>query len=435
MSTVRSLRRPLVLIRPPRPAVPGTRRPFSSIGAAVDDEPHRPSPIYVAATRQHVGKTTTSLAIMSGLQKRFDKVGFIKPVGQVCLTVQDENGHDVDVDKDVVVVRKYFELDHCSFRHMSPVRIPSGYTKDYIDGLITPESQKEDIMEAYRVIDEASDVTLCEGTGHCAVGSIVGASNARVASWVGGKMVLVANGGLGSTFDELELNKILCDHHNVEVAGVIVNKVQTDKYDQTRYYIEKALQQNWGVPLLGCIPDRPFLGCPALVDLERLLEGSYLVATKECQMLKHYNVKDINLVATSLTCFLKNLRQNQDRTLYLCHSSRVDIMLGFLMEYRRMKSLGKHWEAALVVCGTDEYAVPQNVMDIYHSLNAPPMLVCKEGTRHVMEQILGYTPKHNNEDSHRLEIAVDHYEPYIDFDLLLERTGNAIPETAAARAS
>ena len=36
-------------------------------------------PIYVAATKQHVGKTTTSLALMSGLSKRFDKVGFIKP--------------------------------------------------------------------------------------------------------------------------------------------------------------------------------------------------------------------------------------------------------------------------------------------------------------------------------------------------------------------
>ena len=225
-------------------------------------------------------------------------------------------------------------------------------------------------------------------------------------------------------------SRILCDHHNVEVAGVIVNKVQNDKYDQTRYYIEKALHQNWGVPLLGCIPDRPFLGCPALVDLERLLEGSYLVATKECQKLKHYSVKDINLVATSLACFLKNLRQNQDRTLYLCHSSRVDIMLGFLMEYRRTKALGKQWEAALVVCGTEEYAVPQNVMDIYHSLSAPPMLICKEGTRHAMEQILAYTPKHNNQDTHRLEIAVNHYEPYIDFDLLLERTGNSLPEAA-----
>lgn len=40
-------------------------------------------PIFVAATKQHVGKTSTSLALLSGLQKRFDKVGFIKPVGEL----------------------------------------------------------------------------------------------------------------------------------------------------------------------------------------------------------------------------------------------------------------------------------------------------------------------------------------------------------------
>lgn len=236
----------------------------------------------------------------------------------------------------------------------------------------------------------------------------------------------MANGGIGSTFDELTLNKILCDHHNVEVAGVIINKVKKEKYEQTRYYIEKAMQQNWGVPLLGCIPDRHFLGCPALVDLENLFQGSYLVATKECQKLKHYSVQDINLVATSLAVFLKNLRTNQDRTLYLCHSSRVDIILGFLMEYRRTQALGKQWEAALVVCGADEYPLQENVLDMYLRLDAPPMLVCQDGTKLTMERIIHYTPKHNNQDKNRLEIAVDHYEPYIDFDLLLERTGNVV---------
>jgi AAA domain len=164
-------------------------RPFSSFAAAVSEDPPVKSPIYVAATRQHVGKTTTSLAIMSGLQKRFEKVGFIKPVGQMCLTVQDEFGNNIDVDKDVVVVRDHFDLDHCLFRNMSPVRIPPGYTRDYIDGIITQQSQKDEILKAFHAIDDASDVVLCEGTGHCAVGSIVGASNARVASWVGGKMV------------------------------------------------------------------------------------------------------------------------------------------------------------------------------------------------------------------------------------------------------
>jgi hypothetical protein len=36
---------------------------------------HYQRPLYIAATRQHVGKTTVSLAVLSGLQKRFDKIG------------------------------------------------------------------------------------------------------------------------------------------------------------------------------------------------------------------------------------------------------------------------------------------------------------------------------------------------------------------------
>jgi len=36
--------------------------------------------------------------------------------------------------------------------------------------------------------------------------------------------------------------------------------------------MRKAMRQAWGVPLLGCVPDRAFLGCPALADLETLFK-------------------------------------------------------------------------------------------------------------------------------------------------------------------
>jgi cobyrinic acid a,c-diamide synthase len=61
-------------------------------------------------------------------------------------------------------------------------------------------------------------------------------------------------------FDELELNRVLCQHYGVRIAGVVINKVIPDKLEQTRHYMGKAMRQAWGVPLLGCIPDRPFLG-------------------------------------------------------------------------------------------------------------------------------------------------------------------------------
>ena len=148
-------------------------------------------PIFVAATKQHVGKTTTCLALLSGLQKRFDQVGFLKPVGQQHVEVADKNNNNLRVDKDVVLIKEHFHLDHIDYRYMSPVIIPRGYTREYVDGEITLESQKEDVESAMDQVAKDSDITLIEGTGHCAVGSIVGLNNAKVASLLGADMVLM----------------------------------------------------------------------------------------------------------------------------------------------------------------------------------------------------------------------------------------------------
>jgi BioD-like phosphotransacetylase family protein len=262
---------------------------------------------------------------------------------------------------------------------------------------------------------------------------------------LGAKIVLVANGGLGNSFDELQLNRNMCQMVGVEVAGVIINKVRADKYEQTKHYLTKALNQKWGpdIPLLGCIPDRPFLGCPALADLERLFDAS-LVSGSE-HRLRHYRIQDLTLVATSLEVFLKNLRKNRQahkRTLYVCHASRNDILLGYLMEsVQRSQQRQRHkhstttttlstdddenenWETAMVVTGCDDYPISTQVLEIVTSLpdSAPPVLMTATRTDKVMQGIYQYTPKLNTEDFNRVEIAVQHYQPYIDFDRLLER--------------
>lgn len=38
--------------------------------------------IFIAATEQDTGKTTTSLGLYSALGSRFSNIGYIKPVGQ-----------------------------------------------------------------------------------------------------------------------------------------------------------------------------------------------------------------------------------------------------------------------------------------------------------------------------------------------------------------
>ena len=385
-------------------------------------------PIYVAATRQHVGKTSVSLALLSGLQKRFPRVGFMKPVGQQTVEVTDDQGETFRVDKDAALVKQQFGLDHISYKQMSPLIIRPGYTRDYVDGKVTNADQRKVIERTFREVSiSCPDVVLCEGTGHVAVGSIVEASNAQVAGWLGAKMVLVVNGGLGKAFDELEINKNMCEKYGVGIAGVIMNKVRADKFDQTREYMEKVLKDRWDVPLLGCVVDRPFLGSPALSDLERLFPGSSLVSGQE-HRLRHYRVQDcLYLVATSLDTFIRSLRRNPKRSIYVCHASRNDIILGFLMEALQ---IGPSWESSMVVTGCNDHPISTQVLEIITGMkDAPPVLLTPEHTSRAMEMIHNYTPKLNFEDEHRVKVTVDHYEPFIDFDLLLDRVQQPLVES------
>ena len=379
----------------------------------------------MAATRQHVGKTSVSLALVSGLQKRFDQVGFMKPVGQQSIILKDPTtGGIISVDRDVVCLRERFRLSHLSLKSMSPLLIPDGYTRDFLDGKIVDTQHESLIQQAYRNIRDRSSVVLCEGTGHSAVGSIVEASNAAVASWLGANMVLVANGGLGMPFDELELNRALCQRHGVPIAGVIINKVKKSKYDQTKHYFQKALRHHWDdVPLLGCIPDRVYLGCPALGDLEKLFQSSLLSGQQH--RLRHYTVRDIQLVSGSRSVFQEYMNHELEtapRTLYVCHSSRDDILETFLHEHSNDPSR----ESALIMCDSKRFHQDQldKLAQNGKEANNPAIMVVSTTTTGTMKELHSYTPKLNIDDFSRIDWTVDHYEPYIDFDLLLERTNN-----------
>ena len=166
---------------------------------------------------------------MSGLKKRFEKVGFIKPVGQQHIPVADSSGHTIRVDKDVQVMKEFFSLNHIEYADMSPVIIPKGYTSKYVDSEITsdeqvrrqprargssladarglPLAQIAAIRKSFEAQNAVSDTMLVEGTGHVGVGSIVELSNAKAAALCGADVVLVTNGGIGKAFDELEMNR------------------------------------------------------------------------------------------------------------------------------------------------------------------------------------------------------------------------------------
>eukprot|EP00667_Euglena_gracilis_P012251 EG_transcript_12582 len=384
--------------------------------------PHTARAIYVAATQQYIGKTTTCCAILSGLRQYYRRVGYMKPVGQIDAEVVGEDGQTLKVDKDVRLFREFFDLKHCSYHDMSPILIRSGYTKRFLDGQIEAGQQMRDIQDAFRRLQAVNDFVLLEGTGHCGVGSIIGLDNAWVAKQLGLDMVLICSGGLGSAFDELSLNHLKCEEHGVKIRGVIMNRVAPSKREQTMHYISKALRR-WDVPLIGCVPYYTYF--PTLGDLEGLFKQEALSGRDKRDRV----FESIELVATSLPEFLKvvPLPQHQN-TLWILHATRIDLLEGVLRHIHRFAKGGGKWGGGLVLAGNTDHSgqtsqeIEAKIRTAIAGTNVPVLRVA-EGISAAMGLINDYLEGANlnlsADDQTRPRAAITHITSYLDFSKLL----------------
>lgn len=248
--------------------------------------------LYLAATGQNRGKTTTSLGLLNGFISSGLHAGFMKPVGQ--RTVID---HGEPADEDAVLMHETFGLRE-PYSAMSPVHIPRGFTKAYIAGEVVDDLGGRILSAQAHFRDH--DVLLIEGTGHAGVGAVIGLSNARVAAMLGAPTIIVSEGGVGRPIDEIVLNAALFRANGVNVAGAIVNKVDIDAQPGIARVIARGLAP-YDIPLLGVLPVRPILSNPTLEmilegvhgevlhegpDLERVIDGVAVGAMEPRHMLE-----------------------------------------------------------------------------------------------------------------------------------------------------
>ena len=224
--------------------------------------------LFLAATGQNRGKTTTSLGLFAAFRAQGLDTGFMKPVGQRWITIDD-----TPADEDAALMRGVFDLKD-AVALLSPVQIPRGFTRKVIEGQVV-EDLGAKIIAAQVELAQKHELLLLEGTGHAGVGAVIGLSNADVAALLGAPVIIVSEGGIGRPIDEIVLNAALFAARGVEVAGAIVNKVDLDLQPELPRLLEKGLARH-GIPLLGVLPYRQILSNPTLAIIEDGLQGETL---------------------------------------------------------------------------------------------------------------------------------------------------------------
>jgi hypothetical protein len=357
--------------------------------------------VYVGATRQNDGKTITCLGLMAALKKRVARVGYIKPVGQRYVEIDNHK-----IDEDAVLVKEIYDTGD-SLQDMSPIAVPRFFTENYIDHP-NRELLVNALEQSFARVVAGKDVVVIEGTGHAGVGSCFDLSNGDVARLLGGRAVIVTSGGVGRPIDEIMLNKAVLDTAGVPIIGTIVNKVDEPKYDKIKSYATRGLQRK-GLDVLGVMPFRPMLSSPTIEQLLEDIDGELLCGEGG---LKNAVGK---MVIGAMPAH-QALEYMTDQALLITPGTREDLILGAMISCV-LGDAGRVSVSGMILTGGTP---PQkSIMDLVRKTCMPVILV-EEDTYTVATKISKLIIKIRPGDTEKIRAAEDLVSEFVDVDRMLE---------------
>jgi len=357
--------------------------------------------VFIAATRQNDGKTTISLGLLSALQKHFPRIGYIKPVGQRFVEIEEQK-----IDEDTVLMDTVYDLD-CPLGDMSPIAVEPDFTRKYLQSS-NRETLVKKIGKAFDRVAWERDFVLCEGSGHAGVGSVFDLSNAQVASLLNAKVIIVTGGGIGRPIDEVSLNQALFDKEEVEIIGVIVNKVMPDKVDHVAEFVRRGLKRK-GLELLGVIPHQRILSIPSVGVIQGDL-GAELLNRSQINNL----VDDVVVGAMSVQNALRFFKSG---VLLITPGDREDLVLAAAGRQEGERAREPFSLAGIVLTGNLRPSA--SVLKIIQTLPYP-VLLAKDDSYQVASKVHDLIVKIQPGETEKIAVVRNMIAQHVDVNKILK---------------
>ncbi len=365
--------------------------------------------VFIAATRQNDGKTTMSLGLLSAVQQAYRRIGYIKPVGQRFVEIEEQK-----IDEDTVLMDRVYRLN-CPLVDMSPIAVEPDFTRRYLQSS-NREALVKKIENAFDRVAWEKDFVLCEGSGHAGVGSVFDLSNAQVAKILDSKVIIVSRGGIGKPIDEVALNQALFEKEGVEIIGVILNKVIPEKLDFVSDFARRGLKRK-GLELLGVIPHQRILSSPTVSLIRDELNAEMLNRSGQL----HNLVDDVVVGAMGVHNAMRFFKPG---VLLITPGDREDIVLAASVTpsppHREhdapFQNSGFPELAGIVLTGN--LRPDGSVLKVIQGMPFP-VLLAKDDSYHVASKVHDLTVKTQPDDTEKISLIRDLIARHVDVDKIL----------------
>jgi BioD-like phosphotransacetylase family protein len=346
--------------------------------------------LYISSSEPYAGKTLTAIVLGKRWQRQGHRVGYMKPLGLLPVTVGEEV-----TDEDAQFVAQQLNVT-ASPSNLCPILMTPEACR------MTPEEARQKVERAFNANSSEVDVMIVCGAGSVLTrGSIIGLNGVSVAEMLDAKVLLV-----GRCESLLEADSIVASRHALgdRVVGTIINLVPPRLMDQIWDDVVPCLE-SLGLTVFGLMPKDPILHSVSVRELAEATGGTFLCGEEAGEEL----VENFVVGAMGAERALRYFRRTP-RKCVITGGDRADIQLAALETPTRCLIL------------TGDLQPSHTVLARAAELKVPVLLVRNDTllTVSTIEEMLG---KLRVREPRKIQHAVEQFEAHLELAKLDEALG------------
>ena len=362
--------------------------------------------IFIATAEPFAGKSIIALGIVNMLLGKAQKIGYFKPI------INQEHHDKKDVHIETIL--DYFHLaipyeDTFAFtRHDALQRLEDSGQGEMIDVIINKYKKQEDKY----------DFTVIEGSDFRGEGlAFEFEANLSIAKNLNAPALIVISGQGKTTAQIVNMAVSVFrsfQHREVQVLGVIANKVNPDQVADVKELLSNQLPED---VILAIIPFNKSLQSPTMKEIYENLGGKLIFGADYLSNKVDHFITG----AMQVPNFLNHIAEN---VLIVTPGDRGDIIIAAL---QANVSTNYPKIAGLVLTAGTEPEEP--IMRLINGLQTVvPIISVKTGTFQTTTQIGSIQSKISADNPKKIELGIQTFEKYVDMQALDDKIITFKPE-------
>ncbi len=355
--------------------------------------------LFIATAEPYSGKSIIALGLVDMLLSKAHKIGYFKPI------INTEPGEKKDVHIETIL--NYFNL---------PVAYEDTYafTRRQALQLIESGNQGEifdTIISKYKQLEELHDFTVVEGSDFLGEGTAFEFdANVSIAKNLGAPVIIVVSGE-NKTPAQL-INTVFTILRNfqtrdVQVMGVVANKVQPEKAADIQELLRAQLQSNM---MLAVIPQDLALKSPTVKEIQDILEAKLMFGEEQLANQAHHFI----MGAMQVPNFLNHIKDN---VLIITPGDRSDILISAM---QANQSVNYPKIAGIVLTGGFEPEEP--VRRLIEGLQGVvPVIAVKDGSFLTATKVGAIQSRITPDNHKKIRLGINTFKQYVDVQGLEEK--------------